>query len=266
MQGLMKRFCPLFLVVLLCCPSLGYVSESKDNVIKVPDYVVNIEKNNTYHHHTSNIREICPNQMTKHILESSEIEVENPYLIQLLNESTMKNAPLAVGYRAKIYLGVWPLSYVSKDTNVNWYYQKINTNYMDNREGTRTARMSYYQESKKTVKGGLTAYVNRVEEVQEMLLQKATQKTKLPLSFDTTVGGETRGHGLYHVPAKCMGYLSAYVPAIHEEGQLICGAVYLDLKGNKRTLMIEKIKKEEINAWIPIKNHVAFGFDYKSIN
>ena len=63
-----------------------------------------------------------------------------------------------------------------------------------------------------------------------------------------------------------MGYLSAYVPAIHEEGEVTYGAVYLDLKGNKRTLLIEKMKKEEINAWVPIQDYIAFGFDYKSMS
>lgn len=266
MQRLIKVFCFFFFAALFCCPSQGYAGESRSTHIQIPDYVVNMEKDNTYDSHTVHTKKVKPNKMSKQILETSPIPIENPYLIQLLNESTMKNAPLAVGYYAKIYLGIWPLNYVSKDTNVNWYYQKINTNYMDNRDGKQTARMSYYQETQKTVKGGLTSYLNRVEDVQAMILQETRKRTALPLSFEATIGGATRGSGLYHVPAKCMGYLSAYVPAIHEEGEVTYGAVYLDLKGNKRTLLIEKMKKEEINAWVPIQDYIAFGFDYKSMS
>ncbi|MDR4174474.1 YfkD family protein, partial [Bacillus nitratireducens] len=57
--------------------------------------------------------------------------------IRMFNETTISNAPLAVGYRAKIYLGQWALNYESIDTSINWEYKQVNRNVYDNRGGDR---------------------------------------------------------------------------------------------------------------------------------
>ena len=137
----------------------------------------------------------------------------------MLNKNRMKNAPFAIGYRAEIYLGEWPIAYHSQNTNVNWYYQKVNINYMDNQSEQKVVCMSYEQEANKEVRGGVTTQLQRMEDVQRMIEVQARKKTGLPLSFYTVVGAGTKGRGLYHVPAKHLGYLTAYVPAIHEEGE-----------------------------------------------
>ena len=254
-----------FLICFLYMPLSVVSSEAKETKTQIPDYVINISKDNTYHSPVEKNKNRKANEMTKGILEKSGVETDNPFFIQLLNKSQMKNAPFAIGYQAKIYLGEWPIRYESKDTNLNWYYQKVNTNYLDNREGIRTARMSYYQEVQKDVKGGITTYVNKVEDVQEMMLLCAEKKTGLPLSFDTIIGGATRGAGVYHVPAKCLGYLTAYVPAVHEEGMVTYAKVYLQLKGNQRRIVLEDEETKKVSAWIPVENHIAFGFDYRGV-
>ena len=67
------------------------------------------------------------------IIKTANIKIENPDLIRMFNETTISNAPLAVGYRAKIYLGQWALHYESIDTSVNWEYKQVNRNVYDNR-------------------------------------------------------------------------------------------------------------------------------------
>lgn len=255
----------IFLVCLLSMPLSVLSNQEKEAKIEIPDYVVHIAKDNTYKIPIEKNKKIKANEMTKGIMENSRVEIHNPFLIQLLNESKMKNAPFAIGYEAKIYLGEWPIRYESKDTNVNWYYQKVNVNYLDNREGTKTARMSYDQEVQKAVKGGITTYVQKVEDVQQMMCLYAEEKTDLPLSFDTTIGGGTRGNGIYHVPAKCLGYLTTYVPAIHEEGKITYAKVYLQFNGNQRRLILEDEKTKKVSAWIPVENYIAFRFDYRSV-
>ena len=260
----MKAF--RFWICIFCSFSfLGMPQEvfSKEK-IQVPDYVVDISKDNTYNLKKIASKEVKPNEMTKHILEKSRVEIENPFLIQMLNKNRMKNAPFAIGYRAEIYLGEWPIAYHSQNTNVNWYYQKVNINYMDNQSEQKVVCMSYEQEANKEVRGGVTTQLQRMEDVQRMIEVQARKKTGLPLSFYTVVGAGTKGRGLYHVPAKHLGYLTAYVPAIHEEGEVTYAKVYLQPNGNQRRVCLRAINQKKVNAWIPIENHIAFGFDYRS--
>ncbi|MDV2888467.1 YfkD family protein, partial [Alkalihalophilus pseudofirmus] len=77
------------------------------------------------------------------------------------------STPFAVGYRAIIYLGQWALNYESSETSPNWEYQKINTNYYDNRGGNSPYKIKYVQESQKIVRGGLTAKIANPEEVKK---------------------------------------------------------------------------------------------------
>jgi hypothetical protein len=234
-----------------------------DNVggkYKIPNSVLDVSKDNTYPNPTQDLPYLQPSELAKELIDSSKVKIENPDLIKILNESSINTTPLAVGYRATIYLGQWPLSYESKETSANWEFQKINTNYYDNRGGKSPYKINYKQEGQKQVKGGLTAKISNAEEVKKMMLIKAAQKTKLPLSFETIIGGGTKKDQFYNIPSKRLGYLYAYAPAVNEKGKVTYGEVYIVLKGSKKQIVVKNVTHQGIGAWIPIQDHVSFGF------
>ena len=103
--------------------------------ITVPNSVMNIAKENTYPNTMIDMPRLEPSDLTKELFDSSKTKIENPELIRMFNETTVNSTPFALGYKAFIYLGQWPLNYESVETAPNWEYQKINTNYYDNRGG-----------------------------------------------------------------------------------------------------------------------------------
>lgn len=227
---------------------------------QVPGSVLSITKDNTYPNPTQDIPLLQPSELTKKLIDSSRIKIENPDLIRTLNESSINSTPFALGYRAIIYLGQFPLNYQSSETAPNWEYQKINTNYFDNR-GTETPyKIHYVQESQKVVNGGLTAKIPNAEEVKKMMMVKAAEKTRLPLAFETVIGAGTKKDHVYHIPPKRLGYLYAFAPALNEKGKVTYGEVYIMLKGYKKFLVIKNVTSQGIGAWIPIQDHVSFSF------
>lgn len=52
--------------------------------------------------------------------------------------------------------------------------------------------MHYVQEAQKIVRGGLTARIPQADDVKKMMLLKAMENSKLPLSFDTIIGAGTK--------------------------------------------------------------------------
>ena len=232
----------------------------KEEAFKIPPSVVHIAKENTYPNPSQDLPYLQPSDLTKSLIGSANVKIENPELIQILNESTIAKAPFALGYRATIYLGHWALHYESAETAPNWEYQKINTNFHDNRGSNTPYRMHYVQEMQKVVQGGLTAKVPAAKDVQKMMLLKAAEKTKLPLSFETIVGAGTKNERVYDLPPARIGYLYAYASAVNEKGKVTYGEVYLVLKGNKKSLVIKNVTSQGIGAWIPIQDHLSFGF------
>lgn len=226
----------------------------------IPDSVMNITKENTYPNPTEDLPMLQPSDLTKDLISTSKVQIENPDLIRMLNETTINSTPFALGYRAIVYLGEWPLNYESTETSPNWEYQKINTNYYDNRGGKSPYQIHYVQEQQKTVKGGLTAKVKNAEDVQKMMLLTAAKKTGLPLAFETIVGAGTKKDQIYNIQPKRLGYLYGYAPAINEKGKVTFGEVYLMLKGNKKLIVVKNVTSQGIGAWIPIQDHVSFGF------
>lgn len=93
-----------------------------------------------------------------------------------------------------------------------------------------------------------------------MMLLKAAEKTGLPLAFETVIGAGTKKDQVYNIPPKRLGYLYGYAPAVNEKGKVTYGEVYLVLKGNKKKLIIKNVTSQGIGAWIPIQDHVTFGF------
>ncbi|WP_062353275.1 YfkD famly protein [Bacillus kwashiorkori] len=237
-------------------------SDKKDAATKykIPSSVMNIAKENTYPNPSQDLPQLQPSELTKELLETSEIKIENPNLILMLNETSINKPFLAIGHKATIYLGNWPLNYESKETSPNWEYQKINTNFHDNRGGNGPYKIHFVQETQKTVRGGLTAKIPNANDVKKMMLLKATEKTNLPLSFETIIGAGTKKDQYYNIPKKKLGYLDAYSPAINEKGTVTYGEVYIKLKGGKRTIEVKNVTSQGIGAWIPVQDHVSFTF------
>lgn len=239
---------------------LPVLGAKKDGAVQIPDGVLNITKENTYPNPTQDLPKLQPSELTEELIASSKVKIENPDLIRMLNETNVNSTPFAFGYRAVIYLGQWPLNYESTETAPNWEYQKINTNYFDNRGGKANYQIHYVQEAQKVIKGGLTAKIPETEDVKKMMLLKAAEKTGLPLAFETVIGAGTKKNHVYNIPPKRLGYLYGYAPAVNEKGKVTYGEVYLMLKGNKKMIVVKNVTSQGIGAWIPIQDYVTFGF------
>lgn len=258
---MMKKAMLVSLVLLLSLSfSSAVLAEGKTEKPKMPNSVMDISKENTYPNPTQDLPFLQPSELTQQLIDTSNVTIENPDLIRILNESTISDAPLAFGYRATIYLGQWALNYESTETATNWEYQKINTNYQDNRGGKSQVQIHYKQEAQKSIKGGLTAKVPEADDVKKLMLLKAMKKTNLPLSFETIIGAGTKKDQVYNIPSKKLGYLYAYAPAVNEKGKVTYGEVYLVLKGNKKSIVVKNITSQGIGAWIPLQDHASFGF------
>ncbi|HEY2419796.1 MAG TPA: YfkD family protein [Neobacillus sp.] len=262
----MKKLVSVLMTLTFMLSFLPAISAEKAPVKKesmkfqVPPSVRSISKENTYPNSTQNLPFLQPSDLTKRLIHSSKVKIDNPDLIRMLNETTISSTPFALGYRAIVYLGQWPLNYESTETSPNWEYQKINTNYFDNRGGRVPYQIHYVQEVQKIVRGGLTAKISSAEDVKKMMLLKAMEKTHLPLAFETVIGGGTKNDHIYNIPPNRLGYLYAYCPGVNEKGKVTYGEVYLMLKGNKKFIVIKNVTSQGIGAWIPVQDFVSFGF------
>jgi hypothetical protein len=236
------------------------VQQQSPSQVKVPTSTLNISKENTYPNATHDMPYLEPSELAKELLDTSNVQIENPDLIRMLNESTISKSILTLGSRATIFLGHWPLNYESGETSTNWEYQRINANLFDNRGGKLPYQIRYKQEEQKQIKGGLTAKVPNPEHVKQMMLLKAMAKTNLPLAFTTVIGAGTKKDQVYNVPPKKVGYLYGYAPAVNEKGKVTYGEVYLVLKGTKRMIVVKNVTSQGIGAWIPVQDYVSFGF------
>lgn len=234
--------------------------EKAPAAVTIPNSVLKITKENTYPNPTQDMPTLQPSELTQSLIGTSKVKIENPDLIRMLNETTVNSTPFAIGYRAIIYLGQWPLNYESSETAPNWEYQKINTNYFDNRGGIAPYQIHYVQEAQKIVRGGLTAKVPNTEDVKKMMLLKAMKNSGLPLAFETIIGAGTKKDHKYNIPPRRLGYLYGYAPAVNEKGKVTYGEVYLMLKGNKKMIIIKNVTSQGVGAWIPVQDHVSFGF------
>ncbi|WP_017729013.1 YfkD famly protein [Halalkalibacterium ligniniphilum] len=253
--------CIVVLIVLMPLQGLaeGNEKDAKESS-KIPGSVLLISKENTYPNPAQDLPQLQPSKLAQALLDSTDVKIENPDLIRMFNESSMNESKLVVGFGASIYLGEWPLAYESTETNVNWEYQKVNTNFIDNRGGKSPQRLTYNQEKQKKVTGGLTAEIPKSDTVKKMMMMKATEKTGLPLSFETVIGQGTKKSQTYNVAPKQLGYLYSYVPAANEKGKVTYGEVFLTFKGGKAKLEVKNITQQGVGAWIPVQDHLSFGF------
>lgn len=234
------------------------IKENKD--LTLPKNVISIAKTNTFPNANTEIEEIEPSEFTKNLLEATNVKINNPELVKILNESFVRPSPLAFGYRAEIYLGRWPLYYESQNSSIIWDYQHINENELNNLGGDSVQELRYVQQTEKEVKGALTNKIDHPDMIKTMMMQALKEKTNLPLAFTTKVGANTKLNNYYHVPAKKLGILKAYAPAINEKGQVTFGEVYVQFTGKNVSLTIKNVSKQGIGAWIPIQDHVALSF------
>ncbi len=250
-------------VFLLPFNSLGKEEKDSENEYEVPSHVLNISKENTFPNSTEDQEVVESSGLTEELIGELDIPIENPDLIKMLNETSIKPSPIAFGYRGMVYLGRWPLNYKSDETNINWEYQKINTNELNNIGGESNQEMHYTQKEKEEIKGALTNKITDPDDIKKMMLLKSKESTKLPLSYSTVIGKGTKKENSYNVPAKKYGHLQAYAPAINEKGQVTFGEVYFRLKGSNKSLVIKNVTKQGIGAWIPIQDHVSFSFQLR---
>lgn len=146
---------------------------------------------------------------------------------------------------------------------VNWEYQFVNENELNNLTGDVPQEIRYNQQEEREIKGALTSKVAQSDQVKKMILRTAQEKTKLPLSFKTVIGANTKKEQYYNIPAKKIGYLHAHAPAVNEKGQITYGEIYIQLKGSQKSIVIKNVTKQGVGAWIPIQDHLAFSFKLK---
>src|SRR5699024_8526969 len=94
--------------------------------------ILNIQKENTFNNVGEDTELLEPSKATKSLLKDSNMKVNNPDVIKMLNESSIQPSPISIGYRASIYLGRWPLNYESNKTSITWDYEEINNNKLNN--------------------------------------------------------------------------------------------------------------------------------------
>ncbi|WP_404458168.1 YfkD family protein [Oceanobacillus kapialis] len=263
----MKKSNVVFLLVTLCVftllfPSSGFSKEKKED-FKIPSHVLTISKENTFPNATEDQEVVEPSDLTKELIESLKVKVENPELIKMLNESTINPSPIALGYRGMVFIGRWPLNYESLETTINWEYQPINKNELNNVGGETAQNMNYVQQEQKEVKGALTNKIANPDDIKKMMLLKSKEKTKLPLAYHTVIGKNTKKDNSYSVPTEKHATLDSYAPAVNEKGQVTFGEVYIQLKGSKKALVVKNVTKQGIGAWIPIQDHVSFSYNVR---
>lgn len=255
----------IFCYILMLIAPMGdlLAKKEKNKSLTLPDSVISIEKTNTYTNTAEDIEIVEPNSFTKQLLEKTDVKVENPEIIKILNESTIKTTPISFGYNANIYLGRWPLRYQSENTEIIRDYAHVNTNELANKGTNEVQELTYKQEADKVVKGALTNKVDHQTIIKKMLLQKVKEKADFPLAYETRVGVNTKLNHLYNVDVEKVGLLDAYVPAIQEKGKILYGDIYVMSKGSHAHLEIKNLTKQEIGAWIPIQDYLSLSYTVK---
>lgn len=253
-------FCLLFLTAGVAFQVRADTNNEPSERVAVPNHVLDIANDNTSRIRTQDLPTFLPSELTKQLLETTDVPIENHELIRILNESTMTSPKLALLFKASIYLRSWPLSYDSSESNVHWEYKLVNTNAVDNRGGTEVKKMTYSQTQQQRVSSRMSASIADAEEVKKMMLLKASEKTGLPLAFETVIGQGTKKNYQYNLAQNKVGYLHAYVPAVHEKGTVTYGEVYLTIKGGKRRLEVKNVVEQKIAAWLPVQDYLSFKY------
>src|SRR5690625_2768171 len=126
-----KYIIGLMTLVFICMipvASLGKEKEPLKEQYAIPDHVLNISKENTFPNATEDQEVVEPSKLTKSLVKGSDTPIDNPKLIKMLNETSIKPSPIGIGYRGMVYLGRWPLNYESEAMKINWNNHLENKN------------------------------------------------------------------------------------------------------------------------------------------
>src|SRR5699024_10584101 len=148
-----------FLVFIFPLSSLAKEKKKDDEQqddFEVPSHVLSISKENTFPNSTEEQEIVEPSKTTKKLIEGADTEIQNPELIKMLNESSIKPSPIGFGYRGMVYLRRSPLHYKALETTVTGAYKTVNTNESKNVRVDDAKQMSYLREDEKAVTGPLT--------------------------------------------------------------------------------------------------------------
>ena len=218
-----------FLIILLLFSIMPgkVVSETKEkteketrveNKYEIPSSVINT-KENTYPNPAQDLPKLQPSrELTEELLQTSKVKIENPNLLLMLNETVINKPILALGYRPKCIWGTG-----RSIMNRRKHHQTGNTKrsiriFMIIGADRVPIKVDYCSGTGQSLsRGGLTAKVAHADDVQQMMLREAMEKTKLPLSFETIIGPGTKKDQYYNIPGQKLGYLDAYAPAINEK-------------------------------------------------
>ena len=91
-------------------------SKTEENKYKIPESVLSINKENTYPNPSQDSPMLEPSELSKQLLESSNVKIENPELIHMLNETNIGTNPVAFWYRATVYLGTVSYTHLTLPT------------------------------------------------------------------------------------------------------------------------------------------------------
>src|SRR5699024_9016932 len=130
-----------------------FAEEKEEETFDIPDHVLKIAKENTYPNSSEDQEVVEPSKLTKQLIDDVDTSIENPELIKMLNETSLSPSPIGIGYRGMVYLGRWALNYQSSDTTVNWEYQQINSNELNNVDGDEEQIFHYNQQDEKKIEG-----------------------------------------------------------------------------------------------------------------
>lgn len=238
-------------------------NKNEEQSLTLPKNVLSIMKANTFPNASEEMTIVEPSSFTKELLEGVNEPIENPEIIKILNESSVKTTPFSLGYDADIYLGRWPLYYKSESSSIIWDYEHVNTNELNNKNSDEGQEIKYIQEKEREVKGALMNKIENPDMIKKLILQKTKSKADFSVAFSTKVGANTKLNEIYNVGAKKNGTLDAYIPAVNEKGQVIYGDIYVRSKGSKVTLDVKNVTKHGIGAWIPIQDHIALTYTVK---
>src|SRR5690625_1587367 len=102
----MKRYLIVIIIIgsVLIFPfsSLAKEKKKEKNELAVPSHVLTISKENTFPNTSEDQEIIEPSALAKSLMDELDIKIENPSLIKLLNETTIKPSPISFGYRGLV--------------------------------------------------------------------------------------------------------------------------------------------------------------------
>src|SRR5699024_8506676 len=171
----------LLLIILLVNHSVDAADKDKKkekDSFDLPKNVLPISKENTFPNVTENVEMMEQSEETKALLKTADINIENPELIAMLNETTINPSPIGIGYRASIYLGRMPLEYKSEDTSFIWDYNQVNEIELNNIVGKDVQELQYYQNKEKKIKGERTKKKRKTRMEKKIIKPKNVREGK----------------------------------------------------------------------------------------